>query len=192
MWQHRASKIVRDGGRTVEIGLDSDKLASGEDIRRFYLNVKPDKAAELANYLTEKLNAQEMGWQFKMPKELKNFDRPDSGVLYVDKQNYAAAKKIVLEYAKRDPEAFGNEIPALTKQIAPGVAVAEEPIQNGLPKSIKGHSFGTSRSAIMSEAVLDAPVEATKQEIKKLVRERMKKYGLDPDQPVVEQGDQER
>jgi hypothetical protein len=119
-----------------------------------------------------------------MPKDLDNFDRPDSGVLYVMKGDYAAVKKIVMEFAEQHPAAFAEGIPALTKVIHRGIGVAEEPLQKGLPKTRGGkHSFGTSRSDIIAEAILSAPPDATAREIMALVRKSMEKYGLDADRP---------
>jgi hypothetical protein len=184
-WHIRKSNV---GGRG-DYGLDPRKAYSGEDIRRFYFNLKPDKAGEFANYLTDNLNKAKVNWYYKMPNELSEFQRPDAGVLYVEKGDYKAVKKIVLEYAEKHPEAFAEEIPAFTKQIHAGIAVAEEPLQSvagqqPLPKNRDGrHSLGSSRSDIIAEAILDAPPTATKDEILNLVRERMKKYGLDPDRP---------
>jgi len=158
-------------------------------MRRFYFNVKPDYAADLTEYLNSKLNVpnadgSRMRWQYKVAKNLEGFDRPDPAVLYVDKPDYDTAKQIVMEYAQKHPQAFSAATPSLTEQIAPGIGIADEPIQNGLPKRPGGkHSFGTSRSDIIAEAILNAPPGATKDEITALVRERMRAYGLDPDRP---------
>jgi hypothetical protein len=177
-WHHRVSNV--DG----EIGLDHALVQTGEDIRRFYFNVKPDKAAELADHLTSQLNTAKVKWQFKTPKELSSFDRPDSGVLYVAKGDYQKVKKIVMEYAEKHPEAFAEGVPALTKQLRSGIGVAEEPLQVGLPTTRAGrHSFGSARSHIIADAILKAPPEATSKEIMALVRERMQQYGLDVERP---------
>jgi hypothetical protein len=182
-WHHRMSK---NGG---EVGLDIQKLRSGEDIRRFYFNVKPDSAAWLTDYLNSKLNAatnngQRIRWQYKVAKDIEGLDRPDAAVLYVNKVDYETVKKIVTEYAEQHPEAFADGTPSLTKPLEPGVAAAEEPLQQGLPKNrSRQHSFGSSRSDIIAEAILTAPPDATKDQILALVRERMKAYNLDPDRP---------
>ena len=49
-------------------------------------------------------------------------------------------------------------------------------------------SHGESRSDIIAEAILDAPANATKAQIQQLVREKLKKYGFDPDRPWLKQG----
>jgi hypothetical protein len=193
-WHHRSSLNGVDG--------------SSADVRRIYFNVKPDSAVDLANELTKKLNAAQIDWQYKMPKDLAEFDRPDSGVLYVGKRDYRAVKQIVMEYAQKHPEAFADGTPGLTKAISRGIGVAEEPRQprtaaeaqaaaerpaqptvsgpqpESLPKTPKGtYSFGSSRSRIIAEAIMMAPDNATKEEILAIVRRRMQAYGLDPDRP---------
>src|SRR5262249_5570737 len=123
-------------------------------------------------------------------KELEEFDRPDAGVLYVDKADYQAARKIVMDYAEKHPEAFAEGTPAFTKRLNSGIGVAEEPLQQGLPKTRKGkHSFGSSRSDIIADAIVKAPPGATKKEITALVRERLKECGLDPDRPWLSRAD---
>jgi hypothetical protein len=178
------------------------------DIRRIYFNVKPDSAADLANELTKKLSAAQVDWQYKMPKDLAEFDRPDAGVLYVGKKDYQKVKQIVMDYAQKHPEAFADSTPALTKTISRGIGVAEEPKQpqaaaeaqpgaerpaqpaatgsqpEPLPRIPGGrYSFGSSRSRIIAEAIMRAPDNATKEEILAIVRQRMQAYGLDPDRP---------
>ena len=37
------------------------------------------------------------------------------------------------------------------------------------------------------EAILDAPANATKEQVRQLVRERLQKYGFDPDRPWLKQ-----
>jgi LysM repeat protein len=180
-WQHRVSDV------NGKVGLSNEAIQSGEDIRRFYFNLKPDKAGEFADYMTEKLNEKSLSWQYKMPKELKNFDRPDAGVLYVDKADYQAVKKIVTDYAKEHPEAFAEGTPGFTKSIGKGIGVAEEPLQTALPKNPNGrYSFGEFRSDVIADTVLKAPPGATKAEIMAAVRKRMEDLGLDADKPWLQ------
>jgi len=176
-WQHRA------GG----VGLDREAVRTGEGIRRFYFNLKPENAGEFADYLTSKLNAKGVGWQYKMPRELANFDRPDAGVLYVEKANYQSVKKIVMDYAKEHPEAFADGTPAFTKAVGNGIGVAEEPLQAGLPKNPNGkYSYGELRSEIIADETLKAKPGATSAEIQAAVRKRMESMGLDADKPWLQ------
>jgi hypothetical protein len=175
-WQHRFS--TNNGN----VGLDPNALKSGEDIRRFYFNLKPENAAEFADYMTTKLNAENISWQYKMPQKLKNFDRPDAGVLYVEKADYQAVKRIAQDYAKDHPEAFAGGTPGFTKAIGSGIGVADEPLQTYAKKV----SFGELRSEIIADETLKAKPGATAADIQAAVRSRMQKMGLDPDKPWLQ------
>src|SRR5215472_17342743 len=123
-----------------------------------------------------------------MPEKLADFNRSDSGVLYVEQGEYARVKEIVQRFAKEHPDAFAEGSPAFTKPIAKGISVADEPVQSGLPPTPGGtHSFGGVRSDIAADAILHAPAGATKEEIRALVRQRLKDYGFDPDKPWLRQ-----
>jgi hypothetical protein len=184
-WHRRYNK---PGPGEVPATLEQPAWWTDGDVRRFYFNVKPDRAAELADFLADKLNDGSVKFQFKMPQQIGKFNRADSGILYVQKGDYAATKKMVMEFAKKHPDAFVDGSPAFTKSIGKGISVADEPIQGNLPPTPSGaHSFGSSRSDIAAEAILRAPANASKEEIKQLVQERMRHYGFNPDKPWLKQ-----
>jgi hypothetical protein len=178
-WNRRFNEVAPGDPRT---------LGPTGDVRRFYFNVQPDRAAELADYVTTELNARKIEFEYKMPEKLADFNRSDSGVLYVEQGEYARVKEIVQRFAKEHPDAFAEGSPAFTKPIAKGISVADEPVQSGLPPTPGGtHSFGGVRSDIAADAILHAPAGATKEEIRALVRQRLKDYGFDPDKPWLRQ-----
>jgi hypothetical protein len=179
-WHIRANKP-----RPGETEIAQDWLDG--DVRRFYFNVQPDKAVELADYLAEQLNQQGIQFQFKIPQKLENFSRSDAGVLLVEPGNYQAVKKVVMNYAQKHPEAFAEGSPAFTKPLSKGISAAHEPIQESLPARVGKVSHGESRSDIIAEAILDAPANATQDQVRQLVRERLQKYGFDPDRPWLKQ-----
>ena len=158
------------------------------DLRRFYVNVMPDKAAELADYVANQLNAKGIRFNFKMLENLKSFDRADAGVLAVQRSDYQAVKTIVLDYARKHPEAFAVGSQAFTKPISKGVAVAAEPAQMNLPFRMGRHSFGQAYTDVVAETLLKAPANATKEEIKELVRQSLRQHGFDPARPWLKQG----
>src|SRR5262249_734697 len=108
--------------------------------------------------------------------------------LYVPKGQYAETKALVREFALKHPETMAEGSPAFTKSIDKGIAVAEEPLQRDLPPTPGGgHSFGSARSDIAAEAILQAPANATKEEIKEAVRQRLREAGFNPDKPWLSQ-----
>src|SRR5262249_12293888 len=158
------------------------------DMRRFYFNVQPDNAAELADFMAKRLNDANLKFSFKMPSQLSEFKYPDAAVLYVPTGSYAEVKKIVEEFARSHPAALADGVPALTKPLGKGIAAADEPLQNNLPYTPgEIHSHGTQRSYVVGEAIANAPANATAAEVNQLVRDRLRFYGLDPDRPWLKQ-----
>lgn len=155
----------------------------GEAIQRFYFNVRPDHAPELAEVLTKELNAAGIKFQYKMPEKLSKFDRSDAAVLYVEKGQAEAVQKIITQHAKANRAHFAEGSPAFTEVVEKGIARADEPLQLRQPPGELQHSFGTSRSSIIAEAVKKAPPNATPAEVQALVRQNFQKYGIDPDKP---------
>jgi hypothetical protein len=158
------------------------------DIQRFYFNVKPDHAPELAEILTKKLNEAGLKFQYKMPEKLSKFDRSDAAVLYVEKGQAEAVQKIISRHADTNPSHFAKGSPAFTEPVRKGIARADEPLPLRQPPGELQHSFGTSRSSIIAEAIKKAPSSATPAELRALVRERFKHYGIDPDKPWLNPG----
>jgi hypothetical protein len=172
-------------GWHVRIGSAGEPVG---DVKRFYLNVTPDQAPALTNYVTSQLNAHGVRFNFKVIENLESFNRADAAMLYVQGADYQAVRQFVMDYARARPEAFVQGAPALTKPIGRGIAVAEEPAQMGLPFRPGNHSFGHAASDVMAEAIMRAPAGATKEEVKALAREHLKAHGFDPDRPWLRQG----
>jgi len=171
-----------------KIALPLEHGIDGEPVRRFYMNLSPEKAAEVFDAISAELNAKGIRFNFKVPEQLRKVTRADAGVLYVAERDYASVKKMVLEYAKNHPDAFREGTLGFTKTLGKGISAAEEPLQDNLPYRPRGHSYGSSRSDLISEALLKAPPGATKQEISRLVRENLQKHGIDPDRPWLRSG----
>jgi HopA1 effector protein family len=189
--------IMEENGwqvRQSEALLDETAVKTGKDIRRFYFNVKPEKAAELADFLTTQLKDGGVKFNLKLPMELEgkgvNFNRPDSLVMYVEKADYQAVKKMVLEYSKAHPEAFAEGTPAFTKAIGKGIAAAEEPLQGaGLPGNLRGaYSHGQLRSDLIAQTIVDAPPGVRNVDILQLARQRMHWHDLDVNRPWLSKG----
>lgn len=155
-------------------------ISQSQAINRFYFNVKPDSAVALADHLTGELNRLGIPHQFKMPLKLENFNRMDAGVLYVDKAHVAQVQGLIDDFIRKAPGALDEGAPAFTKPVRKGVAWAEEPTGHLPPGR---HSFGSSRADIIAEGIRQAPPGASPAQVKELVRERFRHYGLDPDQP---------
>ncbi len=163
------------------------------ELRRFYFNVRPEKAAELADYLGAQMKDANVKFNLKVPKslgeKLDNFDRPDSLVLYVEKGDYAKIKNMVMDYAKKHPEAFADGTPAFTRALTKGISAADEPVQDSVTNKLYSkYSHGQLRSDLIAQTILDAPPGSTRQQLSQLLRQRMHFHGLDADRPWLSRG----
>lgn len=118
---------------------------------RIYFNLTPDGAVAVMGSLTQLLNEMAFPFGFKVLYNPKNYQRYDSGVLYFDKRNYEVVRK-VLQIVYQDEPHFKPDIPLFTKQLAPGLGLAEEPDQ----KFGEQESFGMNRCQIVANGLLEA------------------------------------
>ncbi|NJR15981.1 MAG: hypothetical protein HC785_09840 [Calothrix sp. CSU_2_0] len=119
---------------------------------RIYFNLTPSGAVAVMGGLTNYLNEVNIPFQLKFLYNPKDYKRHDSGVLYIDKQNYQLVNKFLnLIYLEQQAD-FKSEIPLFTKQLAPGLGLAEEPDQ----KFRDRESFGMNRCQIIANALLEA------------------------------------
>lgn len=81
----------------------------------------------------------------------QDYNRYDSGVLYFDRQDYAAAIEVIRSLYDRNRSHFKSEIPLFTKQLAIGLGLAEEPNQ----KFAERESFGMNRCQIVANGLLE-------------------------------------
>ncbi|MEW5858161.1 MAG: T3SS effector HopA1 family protein, partial [Cyanobacteriota bacterium] len=78
--------------------------------------------------------------------------RYDSGVLYFDKRDYEVVRTVLQSVYGETRAHFKSEVPLFTKQLAPGVGLAEEPNQ----KFSTQESFGMNRCQIVANGLLEA------------------------------------
>ncbi|AFZ01492.1 T3SS effector HopA1 family protein [Calothrix sp. PCC 6303] len=118
---------------------------------RIYFNLTPSGAVAVMGRLTNYLNEANIPFQLKFLYNPKDYKRHDSGVLYVDKQDYQLVNKFLNSIYLEHQTDFKLEIPLFTKQLAPGLGLAEEPDQ----KFRDRESFGMNRCQIIANALLE-------------------------------------
>ena len=119
---------------------------------RIYFNLTPDGAVGVMSSLTQQLNDRNIPFDFKVLYNPKDYQRHDSGVLYFDKSNYEQVHQILQEVYQENQPHFKAEVPLFTLQLAPGLALAEEPDQ----KFAQKESFGMNRCQIIANGLLEA------------------------------------
>jgi hypothetical protein len=184
-WHIRMNKSAP--GASADAGwLNADKA---HPVDRFYVNVKGEHAAGFADYVAGELNRKGIKFQLKVASELEGYARTDAGVVYSQAKDFKAVRDVVSKYRDLHPEAIAEGSPAFTKPMGKGIAVAEEPLQENLPKVIGGrHSFGTARANVIAEAIMRAPANASAAQVKSLVRDQLQRAGFDVDRPWLAQG----
>ncbi len=114
---------------------------------RIYWNIASFGAARLVNVLTGALDPA-LPFLFKCPRRPSEFDRLDAAVLYLPRDGFARAAPAIARAAAASASALGDDVPRLTKRLAAGVGLAEDP-----PGGTT--SFGTARCNLVARAVAE-------------------------------------
>ncbi len=125
---------------------------NGSVLVRIYFNLTPDGAVGVMGSLTQQLNERNIPFDFKVLYNPQDYQRHDSGVLYFDKSNYELVHQILQKVYQKNQSYFKVEVPLFTLQLAPGLALAEEPDR----KFAERESFGMNRCQIIANGLLEA------------------------------------
>jgi hypothetical protein len=119
---------------------------------RVYFNVTADGSIDVMRSLTSMLNEVSVPFSFKVLYNPADYNRFDSGVLYIDQQDYDIVANVLQQIYQEHRSHFVSKVPLFTKQIALGLSVAEEPDQ----KFGERESFGMNRCQIVANGLLEA------------------------------------
>ena len=164
-----------------------DKFLSnhGAPLIRSYWNVKAEGAAPLVAAVTSRLNRSRVPFRLKVVDDPARFSRCDAAILYTAKNDYSAVAR-VLAAAHREVEAhLGSETPALTKRVAVGLGIAEDPAC--------GASFGEHRCGVLAEAFVRAFEQGQRRtgERSRIVRECFGENGISLERPYLNPGSED-
>ncbi|MFV8750621.1 T3SS effector HopA1 family protein [Nannocystaceae bacterium ST9] len=135
---------IGDGGPTTP--------DEGRAIVRVYFDVAPTMAAALVSALTGTLGRSLSRFTLKVLNNPRWYTRPDAAVAYLLRDEYPRAHAVVGEIVRSFGERLGDRTPTLARRLAPGVAVAEEPIIEGSNRA----SFGFHRCGLIAEGLARA------------------------------------
>jgi hypothetical protein len=134
-------------------GHDSRSQLKGDSVLvRVYFHLTPEGAVAVMADLTQQLNKIEIPFSFKVLYNPTDYQRYDSGVLYFDCDYYPLVRQVLQKVYFNNQQYFQPQVPLFTKQIAPGLAVAEEPKY----KFTAQESFGTNRCQIITNGLLES------------------------------------
>lgn len=169
------------------IAIGDEELLPSEvaPIVRLYWNVVADAAPALMRSTTSRLNAAGVPFRFKMLEDPGRFNRCDAAVLYMPIGQFAAAAQVVAAIHQEVREDLGIRIPALTKHLGKGLALAEDP--GG------GDSFGLHRCRLVAEGIVWAHEHRLRSSHKRLaaVMACFRAAGLDGDKPYLNAGSED-
>lgn len=123
-----------------------------EAVVRVYFNVTAEGAVAVMETLTQRFNAALLPFAFKALYNPSDYHRYDAAVLYFDKAQYEIVQPILQNIYQEHQAHFGEAIPLFTKQLAPGLGLAEEPDFSFAEQE----SFGMNRCQIVANGLLEA------------------------------------
>jgi hypothetical protein len=165
----------------VELGTNRDR-----GIVRVYWNASAAGALLLMANLTSTLNDLGLFFRFKVIGHPDCFTRCDSAVLYFLEDDFERAGLAVARARAAAAREIDPAVPAFTKRLAPGVALAEDPTT--------AVSFGWQRCGLVAEAIVDAHergIDAPERRLDR-VRERFVEAGLSLEAPYLNPGNRDR
>lgn len=119
---------------------------------RAYFNFTPEGSVVVMNSITTQLNAVPVSFEYKTLYNPQDYGRYDSGVLYFEKHDYETIHSVLENIYAEHQSHFKPEVPLFTKQVAPGLAIAEEPNN----KFVERESFGQNRCQIVAHGLVEA------------------------------------
>ena len=166
------------------LALGDVPLRSGHEAPgvRVYWNVTAPAAIRLVLQLTRVLNRERIPFRLKVLTDLICFRRCDSAVLYLHAGDIHHVLPLLGTIYDRLDGGVLPRTPALTRRLAPGLAVVESPPGN--------ESFGMHRCSRLASGVLDERFSRARSIAHRLaiVAERLRTDGIEIDRPYAAPG----
>jgi len=152
-------------------------------ILRFYWSLRSEGAPALIGALTSRLNADGIAFRVKVASDPGAYSRCDAGVLYTRRDDHERLRSILTDVYETLAPLLRPTTPALTKQLMPGLGLAEDPGEHDM-------SFGMNRCKLLAEGILEAHARGIDDPAGRLdvVQERFARDGITVDAPYLSQG----
>jgi HopA1 effector protein family len=147
-----------------------------------YFNFTPAAAVAIAPKLTRSLNKLGIPFQFAILHNPNLFHRADAGILSLPQSGYLAAQTVLAQIYQAHQTEFSPQVPLFTKQLAPGVGLAEVPSSAG--------TFGMQRCELLATGLLAAMEQDRTSATDKLntIHQHFTTAGIDWHQPYLNAG----
>lgn len=172
------SLFRRDGWRfsyRTTDGVPSFVVSAGSPDRAAascFLHLQPGTAPDLFARVVTALDGYGLGFRAELAGDPDACLRTDSAVITVGRDDVPALARVVLRLGERAPFALAPSVPAFTRQIAPGIALADQPGA--------GTSFGRHRCRLVAAGLVAAGHGAGPAERRGAVLATLRAAGLDP------------
>jgi HopA1 effector protein family len=131
---------------------DSQLQDLDRTIVRVYFHTNPNGAVCVMESLTQLLNVANIPFHFKVLYNPRDYNRHDSGVLYIQRYYYPTVEIVLGQIYRQHHQHFQPGTPLFTKPIAIGLAIAEEPDV----RFTESESFGMNRCQIVADGLIAA------------------------------------
>jgi hypothetical protein len=153
--------------------------ADDYNLMRFYWNIQEKGAPDLLRSISAALNRFEVPYRFKCLNNQLPFNRTDSAVLFLNKRFYRVVAELMPDIYDEVRHFLGAETPLFSKQLAPGLGLAEDPNN--------GDSFGMSRCRVLAEGIWSGYAKNLQTAAARLdeVVGQFEVYGIDLERPYL-------
>jgi HopA1 effector protein family len=182
-------------GTEVAIRLPSNRLEQGcyvalsnvgpvdsihAQVVNVYFNLQPTDLVSLMGALTTALNALNRPFTFKVPYDTEDCDRPDA---------WAAVYPVLQLLYLPLQRSFRPELPLFTKFLAPGLALAEQPIDVITPQeSFSMHRFQAIAQGLLQSWRQNQDTAAARMSA---VLQSLAEHHIDPNYPYLNLGSED-
>jgi hypothetical protein len=166
--------VTAPHGHFVIAGRPAFDPVTGRQIR-FYWNLKAEGAAAFLHEIGTRLERRRIPFQAKVPVDPNSYARTDCGVLYLNDEDFEAARDAIAETYRLLRDHVRPSVPLFARKIAAGLAFAESPPTR--------ESFGMHRCGLIAEGLL-AGLKRGAQDLETrlaILRAHLTAYGLDLD-----------
>lgn len=102
-------------------------LSPDYELLRIYWNIMAEGVPLLVHEITKELNFYKVPFLFKCFNHPTLYNRPDSAVFFIEKQDLGLVKKVIAPIVDRLREYLNDQVPLFTTRLYPGVGLAGNP-----------------------------------------------------------------
>jgi hypothetical protein len=146
--------------------------STGPDASSCFLNLHPGTAPEVFARLVSALDGYGVGFRAELAGDQASCARADTAVVTVDRGAASALARLALRVHQRTPFALAPSVPAFTRRLGPGIALADEPGP--------GTTFGRHRCRLVAAGLVAAGPGADSAQRRAAVLRALAEAGLDP------------